>query len=59
MLLASRFWKARTTRRKLASTAIKCCLVRHRFGKPRRQLAGLPVEVKIVETGQDKAEFVN
>ena len=28
------------------------------FGKAKGQLAGLPVEVRIVETGQDKAEFV-
>ena len=28
------------------------------FGKAKSQLAGLPVDVRIVQTGQDKAEFV-
>ena len=28
------------------------------FGKAKSQLAGLPVEVRIVQTGRDKAEFV-
>jgi len=28
------------------------------FGKAKGQLAGLPVDVTVVETGQDKAEFV-
>ena len=44
--------------RKIAAALRITVLTADTFGMAKSQLAGLPIEVRIVQTGQDKAEFV-